>query len=221
MEVVDAGGAGEDLDGEGARGWGEPWVGEAGVDVSVGEPRAGELAWGTAAVRGGVNTSSGGSQTVMLGGSSGSGRGPPGTPACGGRSGCCRAALCLRGGVVGGSPVAGGSSCAWGVWVERLEATLSGTGTATSLAGAARESAGRKGSREPGAGCRQQGLQPHSQPHIPELAVGAAPWKGFCSPTASRCTLPDGVLKGPCPALLTQATRNLGVLPGGSSVTLK
>lgn len=158
MEVVDAGGMGVDLDGEGAWGWGEPWVGEVGADVSVGavgEPRAGELAWGTAAVRGGVNTSSGGSQTVMLGGSSGSGRGPPGTPACGGRSGFCSAALCLRGGVVGGSPAAGGSSCAWGVWVERLEATLSGTGMVTSLAGAARESAGRKGSCEPGGGCRQ------------------------------------------------------------------
>lgn len=120
--------------------------------------------WGEATVRGGVNISSGGTQTVMSGGSSGSGRGPAsrgaggwrtpaGASACTAPSAFCTAPSCLWGGAVGGTPVAGGSSCPTGVWVDRLEATFSGTGTGTvmSLAGAAWASVGRKGRYKPGA----------------------------------------------------------------------
>lgn len=158
-----------------------------------------------------MNTSSGGSQTVMLSGSLESGFAPSGTPGCSGCSGFCSAALCLRGGVAGGSPEAGGSNCAWGVWVDRLEAALSGMETAVFLVGAARESAGRKESHELSWGvCMQeQGASsiPLSKALEEESAkhrAAAAPFRGarcgHCPtgtaslPVASRCTLLDVVL---------------------------
>jgi len=193
--VVDAGEMGENLEGDGARGRGDVSVG------GVGEPRVGASVWGEVTVRGGVNVSSGGTQMVMSGGSSGSGcgpssrgtggwRAPGGTPACTAPSAFCAAPLCLRGGVVGGAPVAGGSNCPTGVWVDRLEATFSGTGTgmAISLAGAAWASAGSKGRFEPGRGRPAAGWQQLPVPQIPE---GEMP-RDSRTPRASQRPQPHG-----------------------------
>lgn len=105
--VVDTGEMGESLEG-GDGAW-------DGGDMSVGsaeEPWVGVSVWDEVTVRGGVNISSGGTQTVMLGGSSGSSCGfssggtggwrtAAGTSACATSSAFCPTPLCLRGGVMG------------------------------------------------------------------------------------------------------------------------
>lgn len=228
------------MEGDGARGGGDVSVG------GVGEPRVGVSVWGEATVRGGVNISSGGTQTVMSGGSSGSGRGPSswgaggwrtpgGTPACAAPSAFCTTALCLRGGVVGGAPAAGGSSCPTGVWVDRLEATFSGTGTGMvmSLAGAAWASVGSKGrcesGRERGASGalvpkalrgespRTRGPPEHPRGHSPTPSPTAIPrptGQGWLT-CRLKMHLPRGVAVGPLPGFVDTGHPKLGSAPGG------
>lgn len=121
---------------------------------------------------------------MMLGGSSGSGgtpsswgagggRTPVGATSCSAPGAFCTTLLCLRGGVVGGAPAATGSTCSSGVWVDRLEATFSGMGTATSLAGAAPVSTGSKERCEPGGDKLGVGYKWHL---ISQSPGGKMPW---------------------------------------------